>query len=56
MKDTIEEEEEPLVPVLRMMCVVGYDWTSAVQRKSHLFMITRTNDTDNVRWEQQTHY
>ena len=42
----------PLVPVLRLMCVVGDDWTAAVQHKSHLLMSTFTNDTDNVRWEQ----
>ena len=35
-----------------LMSVVGDDWTFAVQRKSHLLMITLTNDTANVRWEQ----
>ena len=34
------------------MCVVGDDWMSAVQHKSHLLMSTFTNDTDNIRWEQ----
>ena len=34
----------PLVPVLCMLCIVGDDWTSAVQRKYHLLMITPTND------------
>ena len=37
------------------MCVVGDDWTSAVQRKSNLLMTTLTNDTDNVRWELKTY-
>ena len=45
----------PLVPVLRLMCVVGDDWTSAVQHKSHLLMSTFTNDTDNVRKRQITY-
>ena len=43
----------PLVHVLRLMCVVGDDWTSAVQHKSHLLMSTFTNDTDYVWWEQR---